>query len=105
MATADQIAELRRKISEPDQTTYSDADLSNKIDNGGSINAVAADIWEEKSAMYSEMVDISEAGSSRKNSQLSSNARAQASYFRQQAAGQQPVAGVDFPTTRAIRRA
>lgn len=82
MASAEQIAELRRKIAEPDATTYSDAVLGVRIDEASNdINNVAYDIWQEKAAMYADLVDISEAGSSRKNSQLHANALKMAHYF------------------------
>lgn len=104
MATAEAIAELRRKISEPDQTTYIDADLSSRIDDaGGDINAVASDIWEDKASQYSEMVDISEAGSSRKNSQLMKNALEQAAHYASKTASA-AADTADRPRTRAIVR-
>lgn len=105
MASADQIAELRRKISEPDTTTYSDADLNTRIDEAnGDVNGVAGVIWQEKASQYSEMVDISEAGSSRKNSQLMKNALEMASFY----AGNSTDSAADTadrPRTRAIVRA
>lgn len=104
MATVDQIAELRRKVSEPDATTYSDAQLSAMIDENGSVDMTAVIIWEEKSSMYAELVDISEAGSSRKNSQLAASAREQARYYAAKS-DSDLVAGVDYPTTTRIVRA
>lgn len=105
MASVEQIAELRRKISEPDETTYADITLSNMIDDAGAdINSVAASIWEEKASTYAELVDISEAGSSRKNGQLYSNALAMTKYYRGLDSGE-PVAGTDIPTTTPIVRA
>lgn len=105
MTTEDQIAELRRKISEPDTTTYSDDDLNTRLDaNGGDTDKVAAIIWREKAASYSELVDISEAGSSRKNSQLYQNALAMAKTYEDASSVTAPVAG-EYATTRPIRRA
>ena len=104
MATAEQIAELRRKVSEPDTTTYSDTQLNAIIDENASVDAAASVIWEEKSSMYAELVDISEAGSSRKNSQLAANAREQARYYSSKAGAGTLVAGVDYPTTTRIVR-
>jgi hypothetical protein len=108
MASTEQIADLRRKTSEPDATSYSDADLNKLIDdNAGDVNKVARIIWETKASMFAEMVDITEAGSSRKNSQLYSNALKMAAYY----AGidndpdpLKPVAGVDYPSTSRIVR-
>lgn len=103
MATEAQVAELRRKVSEPDQTTYTDEALNALIDEqGGDINLVAAGIWEEKASQFTEMVDISEAGSSRKNSQLMKNATGMAAYYR----GLSPETQTDGrPRTRPIVRA
>jgi hypothetical protein len=104
MATAEQIALLRRKISEPDSTTYSDQDLSDLIDEqNGDTDTVASVIWEEKASQYAELVDISEAGSSRKNSQLMSNAREMAVYYGAKTE-RALVAGTDYPTTTRIVR-
>ena len=102
MASADQIAELRRKISEPDTTTYSDVDLSNKIDAAqGDVDQVASDIWTDKASMYAELVDTSEAGSSRKNSQLMKQALDMANFY----GSRNDTQLVTGPTTRPIVRA
>lgn len=106
MASAEQIAELRRKVSEPDESTYTDVVLSNKIDAAGSdVDAVAVSIWQDKASMYAELVDISEAGSSRKNSQLMTQALRMAEYYT--SGGDPtvgPVPGVDIPMTTQIVR-
>lgn len=107
MATNEQIAELRRMASEPDDTNgYTNTVLNDIIDeNSNDLNVSAASIWQEKASTYSEMVDISEAGSSRKNSQLMANALSMARYYRQQATDLAPVPGTDLPTTTPIVRA
>lgn len=107
MASDAQIADLRRKISESDETTWTDDALAALIDAAnGDLDSVASSIWEEKAASYAELVDISEAGSSRKNSQLYSNALKMAKHYGDaDAADDDPVAGVDYPTTRPIVRA
>lgn len=105
MADAEQVAELRRMISEPDQTPYSDDELKKRIDDASNdLDTVAADIWQEKASTYSEMVDISEAGSSRKNSQLFTNALKMASFYREASTSADPVPGRDIPTTTPIVR-
>lgn len=82
MASAAQIAELRKKIAEPDSTTYSDEVLGQLIDAAeNDINKVAHEIWQEKAASYAEMTDVTEAGSSRKNSQLYKSALEMSRYF------------------------
>lgn len=106
MATQEQINELRRMTSEPDEANYSDTTLAEIIDNnGGDLNISAASIWQEKASTYSEMVDITEAGSSRKNSQLMNNALTMARHYSEAAASSEPVSGTDIPTTTPIVRA
>jgi len=107
MATAEQIAELRDMVSEPDSSNgYTDEKLNERIDsNAGDLNTTAASIWQEKASTYSEMVDISEAGSSRKNSQLMSNALTMSKHFAGLATAGAPVPGTDIPTTTPIVRA
>lgn len=104
MATPEQILTLRRKINELDDVEpYTDAVLGALIDAAsGDTDVVASDVWAEKASQYAELVDISEAGSSRKNSQLYKNALEMASHFKHD--DDVPVAGVDFSTTRAIVR-
>lgn len=107
MASAEQIAELRRKISEPDDVApYTDVALGVMIDEAsGDVNYVAGNIWEEKGSLYAEMTDITEAGSSRKNSQLYKNALEMAAWYRRVDGVPDPeVAGVDYPTTTKIVR-
>lgn len=107
MAEAEQIATIRRMISEPvDEGDFTSAVLGLRIDNevGGDLNKLAAVIWREKAAHYSELVDISEAGSSRRNSQLYANALAMAKSFDDAAAAGSNTAVSEYPTTRAIVR-
>lgn len=72
MADAQQIAELRRLIDEPDATTYSDDTLGNRIDATGvdDLYQLASTIWREKAASYSGLIDVREGTSDRKMSQL-----------------------------------
>jgi hypothetical protein len=75
MATVEQIAELRLLVAEPTEDTYTDAALGVAIDAaGGDLDLVARDIWVQKAAKFSALVDISEAGSSRSMGSLHANA-------------------------------
>lgn len=83
MASVEQIAQLRLNISEPDDIApYSGADLSDAIDLRG-VRLASADIWLAKAAQYAELVDTSEAGSTRPLSSLHKNALAMHQYFLQ----------------------
>mgnify|MGYP003407042812 CR=1 FL=1 len=73
MASAADIATLRQLVNEPDTTTYTDEQLGAMIDSL-TVNGAAADIWARKAASLSESVDMTEGGSSRKNSDLLKNA-------------------------------
>jgi hypothetical protein len=68
--------QLRRLVNEPDTTTYSDAEILQRLlDAGDDLNVAAAAIWHEKMALYSDMVDTSEGGSSRKMDQAWQHAK------------------------------
>lgn len=104
MATIAQLTDLRRRISEPDETTYTDAYLSTRIDAEPDLDALAVLIWEEKASTYAELVDISEAGSSRKNGQLYKNALDMAAYYASKSDSAADAAS-ELPGTTPIFRA
>lgn len=61
----DALTLLRRYIDDPDKT-YSDSELSQRLDEAaGSKAVVARDIWVEKMAAAASLVNVSEGGSSR----------------------------------------
>lgn len=75
--TPEVITALRRLIADT-TTPYDFTDLS--LDayltaHTGDLKLTAATIWREKAAGYAELVDITEAGSSRKNSDLYKRAK------------------------------
>lgn len=108
-ATPDMIAELRRKIAEPTEVTYTDVALAALIeryplmDKQGQeslitsgldsianpdwiptydLNSAAADVWLEKAASLSTNYDFSDIGSSYTLNQLHTNALKMHRYFR-----------------------
>jgi hypothetical protein len=81
MATAADIAAFRLLIAEPDETTYTDAALSDILDAALSVNSAAADIWTQKAAAAATFVNVSESGSSRSLGDLQSNALKMAQQF------------------------
>lgn len=95
MATPEEIGSLRLLIAEATDTHYTDESLSSRIDASSDLNSLAYTIWGEKAARYSALVDITEGGSSRKNSNLQANALTMAKHFAELAAsgGQAPVSG------------
>jgi len=107
-ATADQIAELRRKVGEPTYDNYSDAVLQEYIeryplvdavgeapyiDDDGvleendswtptyDLNAAASAIWSEKAGAMASAYDFSADGASYHRSQAFEQAQKQARYF------------------------
>lgn len=81
MATVEDIATLRRITNEPGTDTYTDEALSAYLDAAGSVDAAAAVIWEEKAARASNLVNVSESGSSRSLNQIYQNALDQAKFY------------------------
>lgn len=70
MATDTQIAQLRRMTAlSEDDSVYTDSLLGGMIDDLG-IDPAAKQIWREKAATASGLVDVTESGSSRSLSQL-----------------------------------
>lgn len=83
MATAEQIARLRRMTGEvePD-SEYVDQALNDLIDEvNGNLNVAASRVWGEKASMVADLVNITEAGSSRSNSDLFKHAKDQQAYY------------------------
>lgn len=101
MATPNQIAELRVTIQElVDTPPYTDEFLGNLIDDSGMTEA-AYKVWVAKRNMVASLVDISEGGSSRKNSQLfESYSKIVAGYEN----GGDTPSGSRAPRTREITR-
>src|SRR5215510_11960890 len=84
MATADQITQVRLNTNEPDSTTFTDLYISGLVDafgDPGGVNLASGAIWRQKAATYSELVDVSEAGASRKMSDLFANALKMADFY------------------------
>lgn len=103
--TDEQLKTLRRMIGdEVAPNLYSDADLAAYLNaNAGDFTITAGKIWREKAATYAKSVDISEAGSSRKMSDMFDNALAMAKWYEDQTAP--PVVTTVLPsTTRRIVR-
>lgn len=77
-----QVRRLRAMVAEGTQDSYTDALLhAILILNDYSIESAAAQVWREKAAEYSDLVDTSEGGSTRKLSQLYDRAAKQAEYY------------------------
>lgn len=88
MATVEEVAQLRLMIAEPDETTYTDEMLATIIDSMAQTSLplpeAAYAVWVLKAASYTDLVDISEGGSSRKNGDLHKRALTMADLFKSQ---------------------
>lgn len=83
MAAAIDIAELRDMLNEPDDTNgWTDAKLSALVDAWPTLNGAAASGWSTKAARFSELVNVSESGSSRSFGDLFARALQMAKYYR-----------------------
>lgn len=104
MATPADVVRLRRMADAGDTSKYRDADLSARIDEAGSVEGAAADMWREKAASYAGLVDTTEGNSSRKLSQLQANALAMAKQLDGSVPGDIAVILEARPRSRAITR-
>ena len=106
MATNDDYMALRRMTGEVGSDTYTDTDLDTFIERAaGDFNVAASLIWGEKASAYADLVNISEAGSSRSNSDLFRHAIEQRDYFNTLTGGGTAGATTSYSTTRRIVRA
>ena len=86
MATPFQIQQLRNRTDiQSAEAPYTDEYMSLLIDARGEFIA-AAEIWEERAAKTSKLINMSEGGSSRNLSDIHKNALAMASKYRKDAA-------------------
>lgn len=103
MATQADINTLRRITNELDDTFYTDLTLADYLDANGSVDAAAAVIWQEKAARASNLVNVSESGSSRSMQQVYQNALDQAKFYSGRA-GTDAGSSSDVPFTVPIER-
>ena len=105
MATEDQIAQLRLMINQPDNVEpWTDANLALLIDSSdGDLQVAAGKAWRSKASTVAHLVDISEGGSSRKNSEIYKNYLAMANVYDPET--EEPAAASGPSRTRQIERA
>jgi hypothetical protein len=103
--SADVYEQIRRATGEWGDSTYEDGYFDRFLDDtGGDVNGAAALVWQEKAASYSKLVDTTEAGSSRKNSQLYTNAIGMMEKYQSMADDGAAVDAATYSTTRRIVR-
>lgn len=108
MATASQISDVRANTNEPDDTNgYTDIVIGTLIDAlGNNVNLASGAIWRRKAAKFAELVDVSEAGASRKMSDLFKHATAMADHFDAVGAGEEEteIPGIGRAKVHVIER-
>lgn len=67
------------------------------LDNGLTANAIALAWWKARVAMLADMVDTSEAGSSRSLNQAWTNAQAMVTYYQGQVNNETPIVNARTP--------
>lgn len=83
MAAVLDILELRDMLNEPDDTNdWTDLKLGALVDAWPTLNAAAAAGWTTKAARYTELVNVSESGSTRSLGDLFQRALQMAKYYR-----------------------
>lgn len=103
MPNDDQYLVLRRMTGEVDSDKYSNTDLDKFLERAqGDLDAAASLVWGEKAGDYADLVNQSEAGSSRSNSDLFKHAVEQRDYFA--SITQAPITPVDSASTSTTRR-
>jgi hypothetical protein len=106
MANENELARFRRMIGEPaEDSTYTDTELLVLLASvNDDFNTASIRIWDEKMSVYAELVDTTEAGSSRKNSALYDRAKERRDYFASLGTGDVATPTVVSSTTRRIER-
>lgn len=110
MAISDYVMLVRSYIDDLGEPAFfTNTDIINALTrttvNGvTNVEAATANLWRQKAARYSGLVDVSEAGSSRKFSDLHKNALAMAGKYEAISGGVEEVGTSGRPRTRAIVR-
>jgi hypothetical protein len=99
------ILHLRQLIGDDTEPyTFQDATLDAwLVEAEGNVRKAASNFWYMKATKHAESVDITEAGSSRKNSDLFKNAFALAKQY-DDSDGEEPTEATSSTTRRIVRR-
>jgi hypothetical protein len=104
--TPEERMQLRRMIGDVTEPyAYNDDQIDEWLTaTDGDARSAASTFWYAKATSYSEMVDISEAGSSRKNGDLFKNAMQLAKSFDDNDGENDPEVILPSTTRRIVRR-
>lgn len=107
--SADELAQIRRMVSDADQEFWSDLLLQDaaeayvSTDGSYDLRSLAASLWEEKAAAWAKMVNTSESGSSRSMSQQFDHAIVMAKRFRESGSDEPADTSLYPRSTRIVR--
>lgn len=92
MATDAEITLLRRMIAEDTEEVYTNVELGTRLDAAADPKhtRISWEIWTEKAARYTSLVDVSEGGSSRSMGQLQQKAIEMVKLFKGQLDAAEP---------------
>jgi hypothetical protein len=100
MATPSDLKKLKRIAPQGD---FTDAEMQSLIDVKG-INGAAVELWAANVSATASLVDITESGSSRKNSQAHDKAKEMLALYTNLAAEDAAVVAGPAARTRVMRR-
>ena len=96
------VAQIRANVGE---TSYTDEELLEMYKTLGSVNCVAARVWSEKAGQAGDLIDITEGSSTRRMSQIGTQARTTADFYTALCTAEKGGGGDTRRTrTRAIER-
>lgn len=88
----EQVQDMLGGQENADEHGYDAAKIEALLDGGNTANEIAATFWERRYAATSELIDMSESGSSRGLSAITKNARDLAAMYRKRTDDENPPA-------------
>ena len=102
--TPEEQAIVTQILANVGETTYTDEELLQMYATLGSVNCVAARIWSEKAGQAGDLIDITEGSSTRRMSQIGTQARTTADFYMALCAAETGGGDTRRTRTRAIER-
>lgn len=102
--TPEEQAIVTQILANVGETTYTDEELLEMYNTLGGVNCVAARIWSEKAGQAGDLIDITEGSSTRRMSQIGTQARTTADFYMALCAAEKGGGDTRRTRTRAIER-
>ena len=105
MATTEEVAAVLIVLSSDAEATegFDESGIGAKLDAGLTIASIASSFWRYKAAATSELVSVSESGSTRDLGSLHKNAIAMMEYWDKQVEKERAIADGEAPKRTRIR--